>query len=85
MTKAILSKVLPATDTQGTRVACSFASEGYTIPRKVFAWSYAAGADENHALAARRLLNLQTQRFAVVASAPLERGRWVHLVREVDL
>jgi hypothetical protein len=83
MNRAIVSKVLPATDTKGTRIACSFASPGETVPRKEFAWNYAYSSAENHALAVRLLLNLQANVFGLSDSAQLESGKWVHIVREV--
>ncbi len=83
MSRAIFSKVLPATDTKGTRIACSFATAGETVPRKEFAWSYAYAAAENHALAVRLFLNLQAHVFGLSDSAQLEPGKWVHIVREV--
>jgi len=81
--RAVISKVLPATDTKGTRIACSFASAGETVPRKEFAWNYAYSSAENHALAVRLFLNLQAHAFGLSDSAHLEPGRWVHIVREV--
>ena len=83
MNRAVISKVLPATDTRGTRVACSFASPGETVPRKVFPWNYAYSSAENHVLAVRLFLNLQAHAFGVSDSAQLEPGKWVHVVREV--
>jgi hypothetical protein len=81
--RAVLSKVLPATDTKGPRIACSFTSAGETVPRKEFAWNYAYAAAENHALAVRLFLNLQANVFGLSDSAHLGPGRWVHIVREV--
>lgn len=83
MNRAVISKVLPATDTKGTRIACSFAAAGETVPRKEFAWNYAYAAAENHALAVRLFLNLQANVFGLSDSAQLEPGKWVHVVREV--
>jgi hypothetical protein len=83
MNRAVISKVLPATDTQGTRVACVFMSPGETVPRKVFPWNYAYSSAENHALAVRLFLNLQANVFGLSDSAQLEPGKWVHIVREV--
>jgi hypothetical protein len=83
MNRAIVSKVLPATDTRGTRVACVFMSPGETVPRKVFPWNYAYSAPENHALAVRLFLNLQKEAFGVSDSAPLGLGKYVHVVRQV--
>jgi hypothetical protein len=83
MNRAVISRVLPATDTKGTRIACVFMSPGEAVPRKVFAWNYAYSAPENHALAVRLFLNLQKENFGVSDSAPLGNGQWVHVVREV--
>lgn len=83
MNRAVISKVLPATDTKGTRIACSFASPGETVPRKEFAWNYAYSSAENHVLAVRLFLNLQKEAFGVSDSAQLDFGKWVHIVREV--
>ncbi len=83
MNRAVVSKVLPATDTQGTRIACVFMSPGETVPRKVFPWNYAYSAPENHVLAVRLFLNLQKEAFGVSDSAQLDFGKWVHIVREV--
>jgi hypothetical protein len=83
MSRAIVSKVLPATDTRGTRISAAFATEGETVRRKVFAWNYAYSASENHALAVRFLLNAQRASFGLSDSAPLGNGQWVHVVREV--
>jgi hypothetical protein len=83
MNRAVISRVLPATDTQGTRVACVFMSPGETVPRKVFPWNYAHSSAENHALAVRLFLNLQANVFGLSDSAQLEPGKWVHIVREV--
>jgi hypothetical protein len=83
MNRAVISRVLPATDTQGTRVACVFMSPGETVPRKVFPWNYAYSAPENHVLAVRLFLNLQKEAFGVSDSAQLDFGKWVHIVREV--
>jgi hypothetical protein len=83
MNRAVLSKVLPATDTKGTRIACSFTSAGETVPRKVYPWNYAYSSAENHALAVRLFLNLQANAFGVSDSAHLQPGKWVHIVREV--
>jgi hypothetical protein len=82
MNRAVVSKVLPATDTQGTRIACVFMSPGETVPRKVFPWNYSYSAPENHALAVRLFLNLQKEAFGVSDSAQLDFGKWVHIVRE---
>jgi hypothetical protein len=81
MNRAVISKVLPATDTKGTRIACVFMSPGETVPRKVFPWNYAYSAPENHALAVYLFLNLQKELFGVSASAPLGAGKYVHVVR----
>ena len=81
MNRAVISRVLPATDTKGTRIACSFASPGETVPRKEFAWNYAYSAPENHVLAVRLFLNLQKEAFGVSDSAQLDFGKWVHIVR----
>jgi hypothetical protein len=83
MNRAVLSKSLPATDTKGPRIACSFTSAGETVPRKEFAWNYAYSSAENHALAVRLFLNLQANAFGLSDSAHLGPGRWVHIVREV--
>jgi hypothetical protein len=83
MNRAVLSKVLPATDTKGTRLACVFMSPGETVPRKVYPWNYAYSSAENHALAVRLFLNLQAHAFGLSDSAQLGPGRWVHIVREV--
>jgi hypothetical protein len=83
MNRAVLSKVLPATDTKGARIACSFTSAGETVPRKEFAWNYAYSSAENHVLAVRLFLNLQANVFGLSDSAQLGPGRWVHIVREV--
>jgi hypothetical protein len=83
MNRAVISKVLPATDTQGTRIACVFMSPGETVPRKEFAWNYAYAAAENHTLAVRLFLNLQANVFGLSDSAHLQPGKWVHIVREV--
>jgi hypothetical protein len=79
--RAVISRVLPATDTKGTRIACVFASPGETVPRKEFAWNYAYSAPENHVLAVRLFLNLQKEAFGVSDSAQLDFGKWVHIVR----
>ena len=81
MNRAVLSKVLPATDTKGTRIACVFMSPGETVPRKVYPWNYAYSAPENHVLAVRLFLNLQKEAFGVSDSAPLGLGKYVHVVR----
>jgi hypothetical protein len=83
MNRAVISRVLPATDTKGTRIACVFMSPGETVPRKEFAWDYAYSAPENHVLAVRLFLNLQKEAFGVSDSAQLDFGKWVHVVREV--
>jgi len=81
--RAVISRVLPAADTKGTRIACVFMSPGETVPRKVFPWNYAYSAPENHVLAVRLFLNLQKEAFGVSDSAQLDFGKWVHIVREV--
>jgi len=81
--RAVISRVLPATDSKGTRIACVFMSPGETVPRKVFPWNYAYSAPENHALSVRLFLNLQANVFGLSDSAHLGPGRWVHIVREV--
>ena len=83
MNRAVISRVLPATDTKGTRIACVFMSPGETVPRKEFAWNYAYSAPENHVLAVRLFLNLQKEAFGVSDSAQLDFGKWVHIVRSV--
>ncbi len=83
MNRAVISRVLPATDTKGTRIACVFMSPGETVPRKVFPWNYAYSSAENHVLAVRLFLNLQKEAFGVSDSAQMDFGKWVHIVREV--
>jgi hypothetical protein len=81
MNRAVISRVLPATDTKGTRIACVFMSPGEAVPRKEFAWNYAYSSAENHALAVRLFLNLQANVFGLSDSAQLDFGKWVHIVR----
>ena len=81
MNRAVISRVLPATDTKGTRIACVFMSPGETVPRKVYPWNYAYSSAENHALAVRLFLNLQAHTFGLSDSAQLDFGKWVHVVR----
>jgi len=83
MNRAVISKVLTATDTRGTRVACVFMSPGETVPRKVFPWNYAYSAPENHILAVKLFLNLQKETFGVSDCAPLGAGKYVHVVRQL--
>jgi hypothetical protein len=85
-TTSILTTVTPATDTRGTCIRAKFGEPGWGGKTLSVAWDYSRTGNENHRIAAERLLaahryEVAGAHYRHVGSGQIGHAKQVHLFR----